>query len=72
MQILTPSTGATPHQTNTFDVSIIVPVAGLSFTLGALQVFESALSVQGIQALISVLARGRRLLLLILLTAFRI
>jgi hypothetical protein len=52
MQILTPSTGATPHQADTFDVSIIVPIAGITFTLGALQVFESALSVQGIQALV--------------------
>lgn len=52
MPILTPSTGPTPHQANTFDVSLIFPVANMTFTIGAIQVFESALSVQGIQALI--------------------
>ena len=51
--ILTPSTGATPHSANTFDVSITIPIIGAqTWTLGALQVFESALNVQGIQALI--------------------
>lgn len=53
MPILTPSTGAVPHQANTFDVSLIVPVfAGMTFTIGAIQVFESSLTVQNIQALI--------------------
>jgi predicted aspartyl protease len=52
MSVLTPSTGATPHQANTFDVSVTIPVAGVTFALGALQVFEAALNVQGIQALI--------------------
>ncbi len=52
MSIFTPSTGETPAQANTFDVSIRIPVATMTFSVGALQVFESALSVQGIQALI--------------------
>jgi hypothetical protein len=30
----------------------MIPVAGLTFTVGALQVFESSLNIQGIQALI--------------------
>jgi hypothetical protein len=54
MQILTPSTGATPVQVNTFDVGIIIPLAtvGQNHVIGALQVIESSLTVQGIQALI--------------------
>jgi predicted aspartyl protease len=53
MPILTPSTGSTPHQVNTFDVGIIIPLNGLmTFSINAFQVFESSLSVQGIQALI--------------------
>jgi len=52
MSILTPSTGTTAHQVNTFDVAIVVPVAPLNFTLAAIQVFGSSLNVQGIQALI--------------------
>jgi len=52
--ILTPSTGATPTQVNTYDVSLTVPLGtpGSSFLLGAIQVFESSLNVQGFQALI--------------------
>jgi predicted aspartyl protease len=52
MPIHTPSTGSVPHQVSTYDVCITIPFAGVTFTLGALQVFESSLSVQGIQALI--------------------
>lgn len=53
MPILTPSTGPNPVQVNTFDVGIVIPIfSGQTFSLGAVQVFESSLSVQGIQALI--------------------
>jgi hypothetical protein len=54
MQIVTPSTGVTPVQVNTFDVGIIIPLgtAGQNHVISALQVFESSLTVQGIQALI--------------------
>ncbi len=53
MPIVTPSTGPTPVQVNTFDVGIAIPIiSGQTFTLGAVQVFESSLNVQGIQALI--------------------
>jgi hypothetical protein len=49
-----PSTGSTPAQVNTYDVGIIIPLAtvGQNHVIGALQVFESSLTVQGIQALI--------------------
>lgn len=54
MPILTPSTGSTPAQADTYDVSLIIPLgpSGMSFTIPALQIFESTLSVQGIKALI--------------------
>jgi hypothetical protein len=52
MSILTPSTGSTPHPANTFDVSIVIPISSLTFTVPAMQVFESSLNVQGIQALV--------------------
>jgi predicted aspartyl protease len=52
LPIHTPSTGHVPHQASTYDVCITIPFDGVTFTLGALQVFESSLSVQGIQALI--------------------
>lgn len=52
MPVHTPSTGSTPHQASTFDVSIAIPVAPLTFTLGAIAVIESSLTVQGIQVLI--------------------
>jgi hypothetical protein len=52
MLILTPSTGSSPHPANTFDVSIIIPVANLTFTVPAMQVFESSLNIQGFQVLI--------------------
>jgi hypothetical protein len=52
MPILTPSTGDKPHQANTFDVSIAVPLPPFNFNIAAMQVFESSLNVQGIQALI--------------------
>jgi predicted aspartyl protease len=54
MAIVTPSTGATPVQVNTYDVGIVIPLAtaGQTHVIGALQVFESSLTVQGIQALI--------------------
>ena len=50
----TPSTGA-PHQTQQYDVSIIIPGAGihhLPLTLDAIPVISADLSVQGIHALI--------------------
>jgi predicted aspartyl protease len=53
--ILTPSTGATPVQVNTYDVGIVIPFGGVpaqSHVINAVQVFESLLTVQGIQALI--------------------
>jgi predicted aspartyl protease len=53
ISVLTPSTGSIPIQASTFDVSIVIPIfSGQTFTLPAVQVFESSLSVQGIQALI--------------------
>ena len=54
MAIVTPSTGSTPVQVNTYDVGIVIPLAqvGQTHIIGALQVFESSLTVQGIQALI--------------------
>jgi hypothetical protein len=52
MSILTPSTGSSPHPANTFDVGIVIPVATHTFTIPAMQVFESSLNIQGIQALI--------------------
>ena len=52
--LLTPSTGSTPVQVNTYDVGIVIPLgmAGQNHVIGALQVFESSLTVQGIEALI--------------------
>ena len=55
MAILTASSGATRVQVNTYDVSIVIPInasIGQNHVVGALQVFECALTVQGIQALI--------------------
>lgn len=62
--IHTPSTGATPHQCNQYDVSLAILLGGttpvLCFISDAIPVIESALSHQGIQALIGrdVLAKG--------------
>lgn len=52
--IHTPSTGATPHQTSTYDVRIVIFgfVAAHSFTLPAVAVTESALKAFGFQVLI--------------------
>lgn len=54
MAIVTPTTGPTPVQVNTYDVGIVIPLRGpgQTHTIFALQVFESSLTVQGIQALI--------------------
>jgi predicted aspartyl protease len=54
MAILTPSTGATPAQANTYDVALVIPLgaSGMTFTIPAIQIFEAALSIQGIKALI--------------------
>jgi predicted aspartyl protease len=54
MLILTPSTGSTPVQANTYDVALVIPLgaSAMTFTIHALQIFESTLSVQGIKALI--------------------
>lgn len=51
-QTLTPSTGATPHITNQYDVAIVLVHPKATFTFHSVPVVESHLSVQGIQALI--------------------
>ena len=54
--MFTPSTGATPHQADQYDVSLLIPPAAPTdypFILGTLQVTAASdLNVQGIQALI--------------------
>lgn len=50
--MLTPSTGATPHNTNQYDVSILLVHPKNVFPFHNLPIIESQLAVQGIQALI--------------------
>ena len=52
--VLTPSTGATPHTADQYDVSILIPSSQIQIPLSipALPVMCSELAAQGIQALI--------------------
>jgi hypothetical protein len=53
LPVHTPSTGGTALQMNTFDVAIYIPIPNKPhFSLGALQVFESTLKVQGFEVLL--------------------
>jgi hypothetical protein len=54
IQIHTPSTGATPHTCNTFDVAIALPLPGqqIWWLATSLAVTESSFSAQGIDGLI--------------------
>ncbi len=49
---LTPSTGATPHITNQYDVSILLVHPQSTFAFHSVPIVESHLAAQGIQALI--------------------
>jgi hypothetical protein len=51
--VLTPSTGAIPHQANTYDVSLVMPCGTMTpLFVPNLPIMESDLAAQGIQALI--------------------
>lgn len=50
--ILSPTTGAQPHQCSQYDVSIILLHPDLSFNLSAVPVISADLKMQGIMALI--------------------
>lgn len=53
--LMTPTTGATPHAADQYDVGLLIPPAAphhLPYVLGTLPVTASDLSVQGLQALI--------------------
>ena len=57
----TPSTGGTPHQCSTYDISIVIPGAGPPKVISALPIIESDFSAQGIHGLIGrdILAASR-------------
>lgn len=62
-QVLTPSTGTTPHQANTYDVSVWIPCGTMMpLSIANLPVTESNLAAQGIQALIGRDVLGRCIL----------
>lgn len=53
--MFTPSTGATPHQADQYDISLLIPPAvptDFPFVIRTLQVTASDLKIQGIQALV--------------------
>ena len=50
--VLTPSTGAVPHQAKTYDVRLIIPAGAVSWQIPALAVIESSLKSQGIEVLV--------------------
>ena len=52
VSVHTPSTGAAPHSTNQYDVSILLVHPNNVFPFHNLPIIESQLAVQGIQALI--------------------